>query len=218
MRKYDAFYEEDYQDIVLADGENILWQGKPKKSAFIVNSILPMMPVTLLWLAIDVFFISTFLSAGGFGDMAFFIIPFFAVHLIPVWKWIGDVLSSSRKWENTKYCVTDKRIIIQSGFISSNINSIYYKDIQNVNLHIGVFDRMFGVGDIIISSRNDYMIYNTNTNTNVKRPGFAILDIENPHATCRKIQKIVLDIQTDIEFPNEFRPKTNSGYNTTYKG
>ena len=31
-----------------------------------------------------------------------------------------------------------------------------------------------------------------------------------------KVQKIILDIQSDIEYPNQFRPENNPGYNTKY--
>lgn len=212
MNKYNQYYDEEYQDIILTNGENVLWEGKPVKKAFILNSILPMMPFALLWLVFDGFFIFTFAITGAFSEMAFFIIPFFALHLIPVWKWLGDILTASAKWEKTKYLVTDKRIVIQSGFISSNINSIYYKDIDNVNLHIGIFDRMFGVGDIIISTNRMFR----DKSNNLLPISHTILDIPNPHETYRKVHKIILDIQTDIEYPNDLRPKTNSGYNTTY--
>ena len=46
----------------------------------------------------------------------------------------------------------------------------------------------------------------------------AFLDIENPQEIYSRLQKIVLDIQTDIEFPNALRPDENPGYNTKYKG
>ena len=213
MSKYNQFYNEQYQDIILATGENVLWEGKPNKKAFILNSILPMMPFILLWLAFDGFFIFTFVVTGAFSEMAFFIIPFFALHLLPVWKWLGNLLTASAKWEKTKYLVTDKRIVLQSGFISSNINSIYYKDIDNVNLHIGVFDRMFGVGDIIISTNKMFR----DSENRLHQASHCILDIPNPHDTYRKVHKIILDIQTDIEYPNELRPKTNPGYNTEYR-
>lgn len=45
-----------------------------------------------------------------------------------------------------------------------------------------------------------------------------ILDVENPYEIYGKLQNIVLDIQTDIEFPNAYRPDENPGYNTKYKG
>ena len=46
----------------------------------------------------------------------------------------------------------------------------------------------------------------------------AFLDVENAYDIYSKIQKIVLDIQTDIEYPNALRPDENPGYNTKYNG
>ena len=31
------------------------------------------------------------------------------------------------------------------------------------------------------------------------------------------VQKTVLDVQTDIEYPNAYRPDSNPGYNTRYE-
>ena len=44
------------------------------------------------------------------------------------------------------------------------------------------------------------------------------INIEKPHEIYPRLQKIVLDIQTDIEYPNALRPDENPGYNTKYKG
>lgn len=62
---------------VLVEGESIIWQGKPKKSAYIFNKILTMFPFALLWLLFDGFFIVTFLLSGTPKQMLWFIIPFF---------------------------------------------------------------------------------------------------------------------------------------------
>ena len=46
----------------------------------------------------------------------------------------------------------------------------------------------------------------------------AFLDVDNSKEVYLKIQKIVMDIQTDIEYPNALRPEENPGYKTKYKG
>ena len=142
--------------------------------------------------------------------MLFFVIPFFAIHLMPVWIWLSNVLTANRRWQNTKYYVTDKRIILQSGLVDMNYQTIYYKDINNINLKIGIVDTLLGVGDI----------YMDLASINIRSKSFsqAFFDIENPHEIYSKLQKIVLDIQTDIEYPNALRPNENPGYNTKYNG
>ena len=182
-----------------------------KKSAFVINNILTMLPLALIWLLFDSFFIVAFVSSGSPKEMILPIILFFAFHLMPVWIWLGNVLTANKKWKNTKYYVTDKRIIVQTGIISANYDTIYYKDIKNVSLKVGIIDKLLKVGDIYIDTGSIL----TSSSKNVM---MTILDVENPYEIYGKLQKIVLDIQTDIEFPNAYRPNENPGYNTKYKG
>lgn len=73
---------------------------------------------------------------------------------------------------------------------------------MSVDIRVGLVDRLFKVGDIYITAKN----------------GKAVLwDIENPYKVFNMLQKVVNDIKTDIYYPNELRPKENSGYNTKYK-
>ncbi len=217
MSKYDKIDYVPLESSPLVSGEKEIWSGKPKKKAFIINQILGMAPIAILWLAIDGGIISMFFTQdhGEMGSMAWFLIPFFAIHLAPVWIWLSQVITANKKWQNTQYYVTDKRIIIQNGFIAANYQTIYYKDIKNVNLHIGIIDKMLGVGDIRFDL--GYNVHHRNNGT-INNINAAFLDIENPMEIYPRIQKIIMDIQTDIEFPNAYRPSENPGYNTEYKG
>lgn len=217
MSKYDNINYVPTEASPLVSGEKEIWSGKPKKKAFILNQILGMAPIAILWLLFDAGFIFMFFSnMGNDGEssgMLLFLIPFFALHLMPVWIWLSQVFTANKKWQNTQYYVTNKRIIIQNGLFASNYQSIYYKDIKNVNLHVGIIDKMLGVGDI----RFD-LGYNVMSNKNGMNINAAFLDLENPMDIYPRIQKIVMDIQTDIEFPNAYRPSKNPGYNTDYEG
>ena len=205
MSKYEQanknFEKINVNDILVSD-ESIIWNGKPKKSAYIINKVITMLPIALIWLIFDSTFIISFISLGNFMEMLWFIIPFFALHLMPVWIWLGNVLTAKKNWENTEYYVTNKRIIIISGFIGMNYQTIFYKDINNVHLRIGIIDKLLKVGDIYFDTSENKMQF--------------FLDLENPYALYTKLQKIVFDIQTDIEFPNNLRPNENNGYNTKY--
>jgi len=214
MSKYENIinYENELPN-PLVEGETLIWSSKPKKSAFIVNKLVTMMPFALLWLLIDSSILIPMIQSGEMKEMLFFIIPFFAIHLFPVWIWIGNIITANKRWKNTIYYVTDKRVIIQNGFVGIDYQSIYYKDIKNVNLKIGLIDKLLGVGDIYFQL--DTYINRNNTTVEMRN---ALLDIENPYEIYPKIQKIVLDIQTDIEYPNALRPDQNPGYNTKYKG
>lgn len=76
----------------------------------------------------------------------------------------------------------------------------------------GVIDQLLKVGDIYLDLGNRT---SSKGNQNIN---FTFLDIENPEEIYNKLQKVVLDIQTDIEYPNALRPDENSGYKTKYKG
>lgn len=189
---------------ILVAGEKIIWSGKPKKSAFVIYKIFTMLPIAIIWGAFDGFIISMMFEE--IEDFPLFgivgLLAFFALHLMPVWIWLSNVLTANKKWKNTEYMITDKRIILASGFIGMNYQSIYYKDIENIDLRINAIDKLLKVGDIYFSTVKDEKV--------------AFLDIEDSYEVYSKMQKTVLDIQTDIEFPNNYRPKTNDGYNTKY--
>ncbi len=211
MSKYEPSYGQEQQRPVLVPGEQVIWSGKPKKNAYIMNKVLGMLPIALIWLAFDSVFIGAAFS-GGLGGMSLFIMLFMLLHLMPVWIWLANALTANRSWKNTAYYVTNRRILIQTGVLSQDVQSIYYKEIENVNLRIGLLDRLLGVGDIYF----DLGYYHTGgkTKTNYK----TFLDVENPHEVYTRVQKVVMDIQSDIEFPNAYRPEENPGYNTKYSG
>lgn len=213
MSKYDIKANSQQMNIeaILTEGENVIWKGRPKKSAFIINKVMVMLPFALLWLLFDTFVLVALFASEGFEEIVWFVIPFFLFHLMPVWIWLSNALTAKKRWENTQYVMTDKRIVIQSGFIGMDYKSIYYKDIVNVRLKVGVIDKLLHVGDI-------YFDTNTGFNNNGANLLQAFLDIEDVYELYPKIQKVVLDIQTDIEYPNELRPEINRGYNTEYKG
>ena len=113
MYKYrDEYGTQSTRPPVLDPYENLIWMTKPKKNAFILNKVLGMMPLALIWLAFDSFFIAQMANVGG--SMMLFTGIFMLLHLMPVWIWLGNVITANRRWKNTVYYVTDKRILIQT--------------------------------------------------------------------------------------------------------
>lgn len=212
MSKYDFEYGYGQNRPPVVAGETVLMSIKPKKNAFVLNKVLGMMPVALIWLAFDSVFIGAAFS-GGMGGMSFVIVPFMLLHLMPVWIWLGNVLTANRRWKNTVYYLTDRRIIIQTGAVDQQTQTVYYKDIRNADLRIGIVDRLLGVGDIYLDT-GDYHVRKGRQVADYK----TFLDIENPQEVYARVQKIIMDIQADIEFPNAYRPEDNPGYNTKYSG
>ena len=203
----------DYRDIDTLVGadpdEQILWRGKPKRSAFILARVFRMLPIALIWLAIDGFFIG-FITYGIIKGqvptlMILFFVLFFALHLTPVWVWLGNIITASAQLKNIEYAFTNKRIIIRSGIIV-DFKNVYYSDIQSVDLKVGLIDRILKVGDIYI------------TTTGRLNSRIDLEDISDPYFITQRLQKIVLDIKADINFPNNLRPEGNDGFKTKYRG
>lgn len=190
------------EDVIGSD-EQILWSGKPKKRAFLINAFTKMLPIALIWLLFDGAFIG--LMIGTMDEIPtsvkIFMAVFFLFHLMPVWIWLSNVLTANRQHENLEYAFTNKRIIIKSGIIGIDFKNIYYSEIDSVNLRVGLVDRIEKVGDIYIKSIGGANV---------------LYDLENPYSLTEKLQKIVVDIKTDIQFPNNLRPAENDGYSTKY--
>ena len=213
MGKIDENYfktsDKDYTriDEIIDDGEKILWRGKPKKSAYVLNAFLKMLPIAIIWLAFDGAFIALLLTQMGWemipAPMKAFIFVFFAFHLVPVWIWIANVVTANRQHKNLKYAFTNRRIIVRSGIIGIDFKNVFYTDVEAVNLKVGIVDKMLKVGDIYINS---------------KAGATVLFDIDNPYFIMGRLQKIVTDIKTDTLFPNNLRPDENDGYKTDYKG
>ena len=196
---------------ILIPGENVLVELHPDKKTFIAESILKGLPLALIWGGVDFFIIYMMITTGAFGDaggeMSGFIVPFlilfFALHLIPVWAYVANVVKKVVGYKNITYVLTDKRIIIRSGIIGIDFKIFHYYEINSIDVKVGILDRIFKVGDLYIKSDSQSAV---------------IEDIKAPYAYSSKIQKIILDLKADMAYPNDLRPETNHGYNTNYVG
>ena len=195
---------------LIGQNETILYEGKPNKKCYIFESIFnPLLPVAVLWGIID-FGILGSTMIGGNGNTAFFIIPFMLLHLMPVWIYLGGVLFSSIRYKNTSYVVTDRAIYISGGVFTRTINSKPFAELSHINLHRGVFDQLFNVGDIIATTNQ--------ITQNGKSATISISSVSDYVKVYNLVKKLQTDIYSDIMYPNAKRPDENPGYNTKYTG
>lgn len=201
--------KEELRELV-GNNEKILYEGKPNKKCFIFESIFnPLFPFAVIWAIIDFAVIGvSFMSKSG--QFMYFIIPFMLIHLMPVWLYLGGALLTFRKYKNTEYIVTDHAIYVSGGVFTKNFNTKPFAELSHVDLHRGIFDQIFNVGDIITTS-------NQITNGRVGA-GISINSISNYLEVYKMVKKLQKDIYSDVMYPNDKRPKENHGYNTEYKG
>ena len=167
---------------ILGEDEEILLSLSPNKRTYVFEALLKGLPLALIWGAIDIFAIIMMINGGVFssiGITVLFVILFFAIHLIPVWIYIGGVVKKITQFKNISYTFTDKRIIVRSGLIGIDFKYVYYTNIDSVNVKVGFFDKLFKVGDLYITSSNQ-TVY--------------VEDISSPYQYADKIQDLVRDL------------------------
>jgi uncharacterized membrane protein YdbT with pleckstrin-like domain len=186
--------------------ETILYEGKPDKKCFIFESIFnPLLPFAIIWAIFDMGFMGV-----AMGSMQLIMIPFLLFHMMPVWIYLAGVIFSFRKYKNTYYIVTEHAVYISSGIFTMNLEAKTFAELSRVNLHRGIFDQMFHVGDVQIT---------TNQFTRKNMPAVlginSISDYAEVYQLVKKLQK---DIYSDTMYPNDLRPEENHGYKTRYRG
>ena len=204
--------------LLIGKGEKILYAGKPDKRCFIFECIFnPLLPFVIVWGLFDMFFIGAAFSSDQADKAAVFIIPFMMLHMMPVWIYLGGALLSFRRYRNTAYIVTDKGIYASGGIFARTYKSKPFAELSHVDLHRGIFDQWFGVGDIITTSAqaNPATLNGRRTSTNA---GISIDSIANYAEVYKLVKQLQEDIYTDVMYPNDLRPKENHGYKSKYMG
>lgn len=200
----------DLKNIVGQD-ENIFYEGKPNKKCYIFESIFnPFLPFALIWAIIDFGVLGGIFISNSINSMIFIIIPFMLIHLMPVWIYLEGILFTIKRYKNTLYIVTDRAIYVSGGTFAQTVNMKPFAELSHIDLHRGIFDQMFNVGDIVATS-NQY-------SENGRIATIKISSISNYLEVYNMVKKLQTDIYTDVMYPNAKRPTENPGYNTKYKG
>ena len=168
----------------LAAGEHILWRGKPKKSAYVADKALSMLPIAVIWMIFDF----QFLRAAG-GDAA--LILFLLVHMFPVWLWIGNAVTSVIQWRNEDYFLTNKRIIIRKGVFKPDRQSVFLRDVHSLQVHYGLLDRLFGSGDIYIN----YAVHGHGKHR--RTSGWFLMNLAEPEPLRERIELLAMEAAPD---------------------
>lgn len=187
--------------------EKILWRGKPDKKCFILESIFnPMFPVALILGGID-FFIIIFLIANAPDvnkDAIPFTTVFFAIHLIPVWLWLGGALCAWKKYRNTEYIITDKGVYTSCGVLSQIFYMKPFAELSYISIAQGYFDKLFNVGDVLLECD-----ITTFSNTD-KMLNFPICDIKDFKKVYALIKRLKTKTDSDTMLPNDLQEKENN--------
>lgn len=183
-------------DKVLNDDEKVLWEGKPQKGVYLASAVGGSLIVGIFFL-VFLFPIIIFL-------------PFILLFILGIpllLSWLG--------YENLYYAITDKRIIIQSGIIGRDFQTIDFDQVTNAEVNVDLFDKIFGgnTGSVIVQSAG---LFTQTKYGPVPKPSI-IAHIPNPYEVFKFFKKASFDVKSDIQFPNKYRPTENTGYKTQYE-
>ena len=189
---------------VLFEGEAVLWQGKPNKFCYVLRKFGPLLPFALIWLLFDGFCIAAVITSDFPKDFWWGLVIFFGLHLLPVWLCVGKFIKGNLEHKNIDYAITSRRLIARTGVYGLDFQSIDYSDIANVFVNVSIFERLFKVGTVVITTSS--------------KQALCFFSVEDPYALYKKINKVFIDMKADVHFPNAYRPDNNPGYNTSYSG
>jgi hypothetical protein len=125
-----------------------------------------------------------------FGAIGFFGVPAVA--------YLGKKLNYSR----TEYRFFADHLEFEEGFFSINEKVVRYRDVKEVTLHKGIFQRMYGLGTIYLATlatgtspwgynSGGFSPFGALGFGNVSASGIVVRDISDPDRTFEKIRQIV---------------------------
>ena len=116
---------------VLDQNEKILWVGNPTLVPFLLSGV-PLLILGLVWGSFDYFGLIRHMDKMR-GEAAGFMIPFFALHLFPLWLGVGNMIRLFLVFGNTCYAFTNKRVMIRSGFFGIGFKRLQVYKLTCIN-------------------------------------------------------------------------------------
>jgi uncharacterized membrane protein YdbT with pleckstrin-like domain len=118
------------------------------------------------------------------------------------------------------YSITNKRIIIKSGLIATNFNSIYFTQIRTANVTVGPIDKIFSVGTIRIDTGKMETVTTGsggNEHSSVQTAYDMLLHIKQPYEVYKHFQTTLDDRQESLYSGRADREDNSAAYKKTAK-
>ncbi|MDE5616737.1 MAG: PH domain-containing protein, partial [Clostridia bacterium] len=131
----------------LGENENVLWQSKPKLFAIVFRKLVFAFILTIPICFIEILaFKATFSGQELYTYIIVLITIFLSLPIILIVRYFVYIFLTYRKYKNTEYVITDKRIIIKA----KNIKSIEFERITSISSFSTPLEKLLGVGNVIV--------------------------------------------------------------------
>jgi len=99
------------------------------------------------------------------------------------------------------YVITNKRVLIKSGLIGTDFNSIYFTQIRTANVNVGLADKIFSVGTINIDTGRIETVTKgsgNNTQNRIQTAYDKLLHISKPYEVYKYFQTTLTDREESL--------------------
>ncbi len=99
------------------------------------------------------------------------------------------------------YVITDKRVLIKSGLIGTDFNSIYFTEVKTANVNVGLIDKIFSVGTINIDTGKIETVVSgsgDNRQSRTQTVYSKLLHINNPYEVYKYFQTTLTGRQESL--------------------
>jgi uncharacterized membrane protein YdbT with pleckstrin-like domain len=133
-----------YPDELLVPGEEIIMHRHPHWKMMVVPVVVLLLVVAL------VSFLAAFIGAHSWGLWARIVLLVIALALV-----IRFTLMPLIRWRTTHFVITNRRVLVREGLVTRRGMDIPMRRITGVQFRQSLFERLFGVGTLVMESASD---------------------------------------------------------------
>jgi hypothetical protein len=176
----------------LAPGERLLWTGRPRGGVVFTATDAYRIPFSLLFLGVSVFWQILAFAWGGDPIFALTGVPFL---LFGLYMNFGRFPLDARRRNRTYYALTDRRVMIISGLVSREVQSLSLRNLPNLVLDA----KPDGSGTVTFGDKNPLTaMYGSFYGRVFLGPGVPAFEmIEN----ARHVYDLILQAQMELTIP-----------------
>jgi len=133
-----------YPDELLVPGEEVVMHKHPHWKMLVV-------PVVVLLVVVGLgSFLAALIGAQSWGPVARIVVLVLALALV-----VRLTLVPLIRWRTTHFVITNRRVLVREGLITRRGMDIPLRRITGVQFRQSLFERLFGVGTLVMESASD---------------------------------------------------------------